>query len=407
MKILEGAIYTVDDVSDLLGIPRPTLYRYLREYHIPHLRQGGRIRIPEDSFDRIREARDLHKEGLGTESVRRQIREGGPDTNELDRRLNSLHETLEDLRGDLKAKPSTGEVALSPALRTILARQSLMLSAMFNLTGMVEDLLLSSGRSRKRPVQRYEELPAVPVSIAAEERGQLAGTVVEHLPARIPDPSPAPRAGFGSLARRRRRGAIAAVCVLLAGLFLALFLPTLSGENTAATERPAGAADRPEPPQEKPGAVASNDEDGRGADDAQRSSDDDTGTAAHAPAGAGDTPTEEPTTAGGGVPDVSGRPLEEAAGILRESGYTVAAIRSRPGPEEPGTVVGTDPASGSGAPEGAPVVLTMASDPNGVASASASAASASAVGSSSASASVASASAAGSSSASASASPSP
>ena len=72
---MEGSIYTVDDVSDLLGIPRPTLYRYLRDYSIPHLRQGGRIRIPVDSFDRIREARDLHKEGLGTETVRRQLRE--------------------------------------------------------------------------------------------------------------------------------------------------------------------------------------------------------------------------------------------------------------------------------------------------------------------------------------------
>ena len=120
---MEGSIYTVDDVSDLLGIPRPTLYRYLREYSIPHLRQGGRIRIPEDSFDRIREARDLHKEGLGTETVRRQLREGGgPDTGELDRRLNKLHDTLEDLRGDLKGKPATGEVALSPVLQTILAR---------------------------------------------------------------------------------------------------------------------------------------------------------------------------------------------------------------------------------------------------------------------------------------------
>ena len=78
--MVEGTIYTVDEVSGLLGIPRPTLYRYLREYSIPHLRQAGRISIPEDSFDRIREARDLHKEGLGTGSVRRQLREGSaPD----------------------------------------------------------------------------------------------------------------------------------------------------------------------------------------------------------------------------------------------------------------------------------------------------------------------------------------
>src|ERR671914_392607 len=75
VKIMEGSIYTVDDVSDLLGIPRPTLYRYLREYSIPHLRRSGRISIPEESFERIREARDLHKEGLGTGSVRRLLRE--------------------------------------------------------------------------------------------------------------------------------------------------------------------------------------------------------------------------------------------------------------------------------------------------------------------------------------------
>jgi len=158
VRMLEGAIYTVDEASDLLGIPRPTLYRYLREYSIPHLRTSGRISIPENSFDRIREARDLHKEGLGTETVRRQLREGrGPDTVELDRRLDHLHETLEDLRGDLREKPATDEVALSPTLRTILARQSLMISAMFNLTGMVEDLLLASGK-RRRPI--LEDLTA-------------------------------------------------------------------------------------------------------------------------------------------------------------------------------------------------------------------------------------------------------
>ena len=92
-------------------MPRPTLYRYLREYSIPHLRKAGRISIPEDSFDRIREARDLHKEGLGTESVRRQLRE---DTGELDRSLGMLHQTLESLRDDIKEHPAADGVALSP-----------------------------------------------------------------------------------------------------------------------------------------------------------------------------------------------------------------------------------------------------------------------------------------------------
>jgi excisionase family DNA binding protein len=107
-----GLIYTVEEVSDLLGIPRPTLYRYLREYSIPHLRRSGKISIPEESFDRIREARDLHKEGLGTESVRRALREsnGGPDTGEIKERIERLSESLEKL----KSNGSAADEALSP-----------------------------------------------------------------------------------------------------------------------------------------------------------------------------------------------------------------------------------------------------------------------------------------------------
>lgn len=111
VRTLEGAIYTVDEVSGLLDIPRPTLYRYLREYAIPHLRRAGRISIPEDSFDCIREARDLHKDGLGTESVRRQLCES---SGELDRKLDGLHQTLESLRGDIRERPARDEVAFSP-----------------------------------------------------------------------------------------------------------------------------------------------------------------------------------------------------------------------------------------------------------------------------------------------------
>jgi hypothetical protein len=126
----------------------------LREYSIPHLRQAGRISIPEDSFDRIREARDLHKEGLGTETVRRQLREGGaPDSGELDRRLDTLHRTVEGLRED---------VSFSPTQQTILARQSLLMSAVFSLTEMVEELLLASRKPRKRIYQDIETREALP-----------------------------------------------------------------------------------------------------------------------------------------------------------------------------------------------------------------------------------------------------
>jgi excisionase family DNA binding protein len=416
---MEGSIYTVDDVSDLLGIPRPTLYRYLREYSIPHLRQGGRIRIPEDSFDRIREARDLHKEGLGTETVRRQLREGGgPDTGELDRRLNKLHDTLEDLRGDLRAKPATGEVALSPALRTILARQSLMLSAMFNLTGMVEDLLLNNGKNRKRPVARVEEGLIHAVPLRAEERGQLPGTLVAK-PVAVREaeapviPSPTqnlPSSRFGSLARRRRRAALAVLSALLLGLLLVLFLPTLSEDETAPSNSPArNAAGQQNPPEEQPASADTNEADGEGAGP------DNVAATDAAPPEAETTTAEEstqdteapPDANGGGVPDVSGRPLEEAARALSEAGYAVVAIRSVQGPEEYGTVTGTEPAAGTEARPNAPVVITMSAGPTGASPASASSAGGSSASFSLASSASASAPSTSSSSASASASASP
>jgi excisionase family DNA binding protein len=432
VKILEGAIYSVEDVSDLLGIPRPTLYRYLREYSIPHLRQGGRIRIPEDSFDRIREARDLHKEGLGTESVRRQLREGGPDPGDLDRRLNRLHDTLEDLKGDIKSRPGTGEVALSPALQTILARQSLMLSAMFNLTGMVEDLLLSNGRSRRRSVPRLEG--ATPITIPAEEQDELPGTVVaDHEPIRrsddptVPPTAPAEsHTRFGSLSRRRRN-TLALLSAAAMALLLALFLPTLVGEDTVPTDRPASrdAGGQQTPAENRAGAGAEDEQDSPANGGEDNGTNDTTeGVAAATSGGASQTTQasegarDSPAASGTdeGVPDVSGQPVEEAARNISEAGYTVAAIRSRTGPEDPGTVVGIEPSAGTEAPSDAPVVLTMSTGPAGASSADASPASiSSASATASASASPAGAAPANSSttasapsaSASASASPSP
>ena len=412
VRTLEGAIYTVDDVSDLLGIPRPTLYRYLREYSIPHLRQGGRIRIPEDSFDRIREARDLHKEGLVTETVRRQLREGGgPDTGELDRRLNKLHDTLEDLRGDLRARPATGEVALSPALQTILARQSLMLSAMFNLTGMVEHLLLNNSKTRKRPVARVEGGLAPAVPLYSEERGQLPATLVAEPVAvrEVEAPEIAPPAqniptGFGSLGRRRRRGALAVLTALLLGL-LFFFLPSPDGDETTSDGSAAnGPVEQQKSPEERPAGA-----------DAQRADAEGGGEQANAPVAAPErTPAENTTAeqegdeaataareAGGGVPDVSGSSLEEAAKTLSEAGHGVAAIRSVRSQEEPGTVTGTEPPAGAET-GGAAVVLTVSAGPTGASSANVAAAGSSATSSSSSGATSVAAS-----STSASASPSP
>jgi excisionase family DNA binding protein len=360
VRNLEGAIYTVDEVSDLLGIPRPTLYRYLREYSIPHLRKAGRISIPEDSFDRIREARDLHREGLGTESVRRQLREGSaPGKGDLDRRLDTLHETLESLRGDIKERPATDEVALSPTLRTILARQSLLMSAMFNLTEMMEDLLLASGKRRKPlfedlKIGRHDTLPERP----ARDQLEIAGTVPASanvvrgaVQGSVGQPLAARPASFGTLGRRRRRGVLAIVAALLFAVCLAWAIPALTGNSEPSVPRVTEAAG--DPPGE-PKAVAA----------------------------AGETTSTEKTTAQesaqesnvdvaresepGKVPDVSGRSLEAAAGIISGAGFEISAIKTEPSQEEPETIIGTEPSAGASARPGAPVILTMSGGPTGI-----------------------------------------
>ncbi len=357
VRILEGAIYTVDEVSDLLGIPRPTLYRYLREYSIPHLRKAGRISIPEDSFDRIREARDLHKEGLGTESVRRQLREGSTaDTGELDRRLDSLHETLESLRGDIRERPaSTDEVALSPTLRTILARQSLLMSAMFNLTEMVEDLLLASGKPRKplfedlgmrgtlpeRPVRDQLEIPGTVTSNAGS--GAVQGSGVRSLATRS--------TGFGSLGRRRRRGVLALIAVLLLAVSLAWAIPALIGGTQGSVPRVTEAADEP-PGAPKAMAAAS---ETTSAD--HTTSQEESG----AEAAAGDSKPDGDIE----VPDVSGKSLEDAASTISDAGLRVAAIKTEASQEDPETIIRTHPPAGASARSGAPVILTMSGGPTG------------------------------------------
>jgi hypothetical protein len=59
-------------------------------------------------------------------------------------------------------------MVLSPALRTILARQSLLMSAMFNLMEMVEDMLIASGKPRKPPLVDIGTAEAIPERQARE-----------------------------------------------------------------------------------------------------------------------------------------------------------------------------------------------------------------------------------------------
>jgi PASTA domain len=303
----------------------------LREYSIPHLRQSGRISIPEDSFDRIREARDLHKEGLGTETVRRQLREGNdPASGELDRRLDTLHRTVEDLRED---------VSFSPTQRTILARQSLLMSAVFNLTEMVEELPLASGRSRKQRI--YQDLetgearPELPVQTRLEIPGEVApGTepVPTALTARPTD--------FGALRRRRRRGVLAILAALaLAGcvVWATIGLPVTNNTKSAVSRVTGTAAEPPEAPK-----------------------------AASVQIG---TAPEEQTA----IPNVSGQSLEEAVKTISGAGFEVAAIETKPSQKTPETAIRTHPAAGDPAKPGAPVTLTLSAGPAKAASTSATA----------------------------------
>lgn len=142
--------YSVDEASSLLGIPRPTLYRYLREYSIPNIRKSGRISIPEDSVEKIRRVRDLHREGMGTGSVRRLISEPQPpntDEVEIASRLDRITQELEGVKVEGRL-PET--LSSEQAIRTILARQTMLISAVINLTEMVEDMVRLNGHPPRR-----------------------------------------------------------------------------------------------------------------------------------------------------------------------------------------------------------------------------------------------------------------
>jgi hypothetical protein len=297
----------------------------LRGYSIPHLRQAGRISIPEDSFDRIREARDLHKEGLGTETVRRQLREGGTsEGGELDRRLDTLHRTVEDLRED---------VSFSPTQQTILARQSLLMSAVFNLTEMVEELLLASRKPRKRiyqDIETSEALPEPPVQARLEILGEAApGT--ETMPTTLAiRPT-----GFGALRRRRRRGVLTILAALALAGCVAWATMALPGTNNTASSAPRVKETPAEPPEPPKAASVQN----------------------------GTSPDNRTA-----IPNVSGQSLEEAVKTISGAGFEVAAIETRTSQQTTETALSTNPAAGVPAKTGAPVTLTLSAGPANAAS---------------------------------------
>lgn len=248
--------YTVDEVSDLMGVPRPTLYRYLREYSIPHLRRSGKIYVPEDSFDRIKEVRELHKEGLGTESVRKRLQgESSLDVEGLTERLDRISESLEELRGN--PKPANG-TSSAQVLQTILERQSLLISAVFNLTEMLEDLLHTSGNGQARKeasgTSEEETQKQEPLSGSFEKRPETTGeaaspdepvTAASVVPA-VSSSAPVRPRKFGAMAKRRRRVALAVLLALLTSAALvAVYVSNEAGSEASPEEAP-------EPPLEAP-----------------------------------------------------------------------------------------------------------------------------------------------------------
>ena len=372
-------IYTVDEVSDLLDIPRPTLYRYLREYSIPHVRRSGKISIPEESFDRIKEARELHREGLGTASVRRRLREGNDpvDAEELIERLDRLSETLEGLHGDLG--PANGSSSSSQeSLRSVLKKQDLLISAVSSLTEKVDSLISANDQLRKIPpdnLEAYEEkgsfgllegfqearentrrtrstqdaddwmvasnattgvmLDEPVAGLATDEAA--AGALEDDATTRLtPGPAelldvPGRREKFGALARRRRKGIL--VLLLLALLAGALLAWGLYGSGEEEENEQLATPDE-----------QSVEEDSQSVSEAVE-----------------ETPAA-PTTAE--VPDLIGMTLVEAEDELAEAGLKLGAWNEIPDYEGPaGRVVVQGPEAGEEVDPDTPVDLIVSVGP--------------------------------------------
>jgi hypothetical protein len=194
---------------------------------------------------------------------------------------------------------------------------------MFNLTEMVEELLLASGKPRKTIFEDVDgDIPGVITSppgtserVPATKRPDL-----EVLSQR--------RARFGSLGRRRRVLAILSaplVVLLLTWVFLSSGLaPVLPFSDGATTSEDRG--------QPAVGGKAR----GGDAEEAKRVE----------------------------APDVSGRDVGEAARTLSRAGFEVTTIKAVKSPKEAGTVLKTKPSKVSATEK--QVVIVMSGGPTGI-----------------------------------------
>ena len=295
------------------------------------------------------------------------LREGSKaEGGELSQRLDHLHATLENLQGSVRQRPTTEESTLPSATqRTILARQSLLISAVFNLTEMVEELLLASGKPRKTVFRDVEDEIRKQAPLTGQTERQRLETQAET-PAETHRGTPVRSERFGSLRQRRRRVALAVSAALLAGAVLVSAMPILGEEpgsgfsilggrqaeqgsrgvlagDSRGTENEGGA-----PHKDKPGPQNSPANEGAAeATDVSRSP----------------VPEEVERVE---VPDVSNLRVAKATRILAEAGFTVAAIRTEASPEKAGTATGTEPSAGSTAEPGAPVTIIKSGGPTWV-----------------------------------------
>lgn len=325
--------YTVDEVSDLLDIPRPTLYRYLREYSILHVRRSGKIYIPEESFEWIREARELHREGLGTESVRRRLRGADFDVEGLAERMDRLYRAVEGLQRN--PQPVGGESS-AQALQTILERQSLLISAVSNLAEKVDDLV-ESDRPRMVASSGPEEgkdgnqknFSGQPERRTGtlEDRRAVSGSAMSSFPGSMESPGvTARRRRFGALAWRRRIFVLAVLLALLTSAVLAWATPALNPGETLARLVVSGQS-----AEEDPEVVSAADEDTQDVE----------------------------------VPNLVGlAALSDGKNELTEVGLKILVRDTAPSEEIPvGRVVAQDPPAGAGVDPGATVEVVVSNGP--------------------------------------------
>ena len=140
----------------------------------------------------------------------------GVDVDRLSERLDRLSEALESSRPALK---TADNLPTSQAIPIILARQSLLISAVFNLTEMMEELLAANGRPRRPAFDFVDEERQPPAFSAHDHEYQIS--TPEPVEAVI---VPVRSGGFGTLARRRSAtlGVLAAILIVAALIWISL-----------------------------------------------------------------------------------------------------------------------------------------------------------------------------------------